>query len=226
MPEEINRILTDHVSEVLFAPTEIAVKNLANEGIASSKVSLVGDVMYDAAIFYKERAQPPIWADEIGIGSGDFVLCTIHRAENTSNHETLRGIMRGLEASNMHIVIPMHPRTRQVMRDAGVIVPQNVSIVPPVGYLEMVWLEMRCTLVATDSGGVQKEAYFHGKPCLTLREETEWVELVETGWNLLVGSDQEKISDALLSFRPSQGSTLLYGNGDSALKITEKLLGL
>lgn len=225
MPEEINRVLTDHVSTLLFAPTATAVQNLAKEGISGERVKLVGDVMYDATQFYKSLARKPDWFDRLGIGEGEFVLCTIHRAENTDDPARMRGILQGLGQSGLPVVLPLHPRTRGALESVGVEVPGNIRLAPPVGYLEMTWLEMQCRTVATDSGGVQKEAYFHGKPCVTLREETEWVELVESGWNQLVGSTPQLISDALSinGYTDVKQRPLIYGNGAAAKAVARWL---
>lgn len=222
MPEEINRVLTDHVASMLFAPTALARNNLRHEGIAEAKIHVVGDVMYDAALYYKKRARKPEWFDALGLGS--FALCTIHRAENTDDPVRMRGILDGLALTETAIVLPLHPRTRKQMTEFGLDLPGNVRVVDPVGYLEMVWLEANCRVVITDSGGVQKEAYFHGKPCVTLRDETEWVELVEAGANVLVGADADRIA-AMVSKANSRREEIagLYGDGDSARGILGKL---
>ncbi|MDP9963018.1 UDP-GlcNAc3NAcA epimerase [Variovorax paradoxus] len=224
MPEEINRILTDHVSTLLFAPTDLAVSNLRNEGVSDEKISLVGDVMCDAAAFYKTRGRKPIWFDTLRLGIDEFVLCTMHRAENTDEPDRMRRIFQGLEKSGLPIILPLHPRTRAKLKQANLKLPSNVYGVDPVGYLEMIWLEAHCKLVATDSGGVQKEAYFNKKYCVTLREETEWVELVDAGLNELVGFDPQKIAEALQSERQFLSGTYLYGNGRSAEQIITRLL--
>ena len=213
MPEEINRVLTDHIAEILFAPTETGRQNLLNEGIAEEKVKLVGDVMYDASLFYKEKARKPQLPAELDIKDGDFVLCTIHRAENTDDPQRLKNIFQGLGDSGETIILPLHPRTRAKIKDYGIVIPKNVWVIDPVGYLEMVWLEANCRLVATDSGGVQKEAYFFGKPCVTMRDETEWVELVEAEWNRLVGADARAIVEAITESTTGQSNQALYGNG-------------
>lgn len=224
MPEEINRVLTDHLSTLLFAPTPKAVENLAQEGIEGERVKLVGDVMYDATLFYKSRACKPHWFDALALPEGEFVLCTVHRAENTSDIERLREIMCGLQDSGLPVVLPLHPRTRGVIEQMNVNIPGNVHIVTPVGYLEMNWLEMACRVVATDSGGVQKEAYFHGKSCVTLRYETEWVELVEAGVNCLVGANSKEISRSLVEAEMLTNVPELYGNGTASDSIVEALL--
>jgi UDP-GlcNAc3NAcA epimerase len=226
MPEEVNRVLTDHVSSVLFAPTFTAVNHLGNEGIAGSKVKVVGDVMYDAALFYKARARTPVDASVGKWEPGSFALCTVHRAENTDNADRMKGILAGLASAPCPVVLPIHPRTRARLAQMGLVMPPNVHVMDPVGYLEMVWLEMNCSLVITDSGGVQKEAYFHGKPCVTLRDETEWTELVELGVNQLVGVDPKRIAMGLsgvvanTSFHHKE----VYGTGHSGVQIAQYLL--
>lgn len=223
MPEEINRVLTDHVSALLFAPTKLAHQNLRMEGISESKIHTVGDVMYDAALYYRERARKPKWVDDFGIISNDFILCTIHRAENTENYERMQGILGGLANVKSQVVLPLHPRTRKTLRQMNLKLSSNVCVVDPVGYLEMVWLESNCKVIATDSGGVQKEAYFHRKPCVTLRDETEWVELVEYGFNVLVGADACKITAALNNAKLVTCEHLLYGDGNSSALIAHML---
>ncbi|CAG2141830.1 non-hydrolyzing UDP-N-acetylglucosamine 2-epimerase [Cupriavidus numazuensis] len=217
MPEEINRVLTDHVSERLFAPTQTAMANLSREGVDPARTILVGDVMFDAAMHYRERARQPGVAQSRYLEDAGFALCTIHRAENTDNHERLRAILDGLAALPLHVVLPLHPRTRARMQSAGIVAPDRVIVCDPVGYMEMLWLEMNCRIVLTDSGGVQKEAYFHGKPCVTLREETEWTELVEAGVNRLAGADAQRILSAYQALQSADMGTHrnLYGNGDA-----------
>lgn len=223
MPEEINRVLTDHVADQLFAPTQLALRNLQKEGIADSKIHVVGDVMYDAALYYRPLARKPAWFDALRVG--EFALCTIHRAENTDDPDRMRGILAGLAESPLPVVLPLHPRTRKQLAQFHLGLPDTVRAVDPVGYLEMVWLESHCRMVVTDSGGVQKEAYFHGKPCVTLRDETEWVELVEVGANVLVGTDEARIQNALASMRPCVGDKQhLYGQGDSAQRQLDQLI--
>jgi UDP-GlcNAc3NAcA epimerase len=221
MPEEINRILTDHASDLLFAPTTTAMKNLSNEGLPSDRLHLVGDVMYDACLFYGTQARKPAWFDPLSISKGDYVLATVHRAENTDDPARLAGILQGLAGAERPVILPVHPRTQKQIESLGLSTPANLHLVPPVGYLEMVWLEQNCALIATDSGGVQKEAYFHGKPCVTLRDETEWVELVEVGANRLAGSNADMIGELLRGAEIERGSGGLYGDGNASQKIAE-----
>lgn len=221
MPEEINRLLTDHVSSLLFAPTDVACTNLKNEGIGGDKVRLVGDVMYDAALYYKERARKPEWFESLGVPVSEFVLCTIHRAENTDDSTRIDRIFSGIAASRLPVILPLHPRTRNKLQQMDIRIPDNIKVVDPVGYLEMVWLEANCKLIATDSGGVQKEAYFHRKPCVTLRGETEWVELVECGSNVLVGADSQLICDAITNASVFTFGGEIYGDGRTAEAIVK-----
>lgn len=184
MPEEINRVLTDHVSDLLLVPTQSGIDNLVKEGISMVKCHLIGDVMFDAAIFYGKKADQKSEILEIhDLTSRKYILTTIHRAENTDDKEILSSILKSLESAKLPIVWPIHPRTTRRIEEFGLDVPVNVVMIDPVGYLDMVMLERHAKLIATDSGGVQKEAFFHGVPCLTLRTETEWTELVEGGVN-------------------------------------------
>jgi UDP-GlcNAc3NAcA epimerase len=237
MPEEVNRILTDHISSVLFCPTQTAVNNLNKEGInnlqTDAKVVLSGDVMQDSALFYKSLAQQPLYPDKYKgqVVSNEYVLCTIHRAENTDDPKRLRAIFEALNeiAKNQQVVLPLHPRTKKIIQSLK-INTQNLTIIDPVGYLNMLWLLDNCSLVMTDSGGLQKEAYFFTVPCITLRDETEWVELVEAGVNTLVGADKNKI---LFAYQAAQNRFInesyepnLYGRGgEASRKIVEHLLG-
>ena len=186
MPEEINRVVTDHLSAVLLCPTRSAIDNLAREGITNG-VRFVGDVMYDATLFAIERAKArPSMLPALGLGGRPYAVCTLHRAENTDDLERLRALLTFLEetARTRAIVFPVHPRTRKIMAQAG-IQPRGVHLVDPLGYFDLHRLLADADLVLTDSGGLQKEAYFHRKPCVTLREETEWVETIDAGWNRL-----------------------------------------
>jgi len=217
MPEEINRILTDQISDYLFVPSMGAKQNLLREGISEDKIFIVGDIMYDVALYYKEKMQKPVWFDDLKLKQ--FVLCTIHRAENTDDIKKLTGILKGLELSQKNIILPLHPRTVNKIKQYGLDIPRNIRVVEPIGYLEMVWLEVHCNLVVTDSGGIQKEAYFHNKKCITLREETEWVELVDFGYNELVGTNSEKIKNAISIVKPLTDVATLYGDGNTAEKV-------
>lgn len=216
MPEEVNRILCDRVSDLLFCPTPTAVRNLSNEGMREG-VSLSGDVMYDAALFYAGRAPEIAQTAAADCARDGFYLATVHRAENTDDPVRLAGIFAALEALPRPVVLPVHPRTRKKLAELGMAPGGAVKLVDPVGYLEMVALERAARVVLTDSGGMQKEALFHRTPCVTLRDETEWVETVEVGWNVLVGADPDRIRDAVEHF---ESVTLpeppaLYGSGNA-----------
>lgn len=218
MPEEINRILTDQISSYLFVPTINSKNNLLQEGIDESRIHIVGDIMYDATLYYKDKSSKPDWYDSLQLKS--FVLGTIHRAENTDDADKLSNIFKGFSCSDIPILLPLHPRTLTKIKAYHIDIPQNVYIVKPVGYLEMVWLEMNCEFIITDSGGVQKEAYFHGKQCITIREETEWTELVDIGANTLVGDRPEIIRNAISNIKLDkkiEGD--VYGIGDTAYTI-------
>ena len=201
MPEEINRLLTDHASDILFVPTSTAIRNLENEGISGNKVRLSGDVMYDATIYYKNKARRP---KNVQINSGNpFALCTIHRAENTDDVARLTAIVQRINQLARHtaVILPLHPRTIAAMkRIQGASLDNSVQIIGSIGFLEMAWLLSECSLVVTDSGGLQKEAYFYKKPCITIRDETEWVELVDAGFNKLVQFAKRVSTNPLRSF--------------------------
>ena len=226
MPEETNRVVVDHLSSFLFCPTERAVKNLGCEGIVTG-VHLVGDVMYDSLLYNLERAaHGKDILSSLGLARGEYALATIHRAENTDSPETLRGLILELGRIGLPVVMPLHPRTRvalettRIGQSAG-----KVRLIPPVSYQEMLILEQHARLILTDSGGVQKEAFLLRVPCVTLRNETEWVETVEAGWNRLVGTAPNAIAAAVLQclehlppYPPNP-----YGGGDAAKKILRVL---
>ncbi len=228
MPEEINRILTDRISKFLFCPTQTAVKNLEKEGFRNFDclIEQPGDVMYDAVLFYRQkaRAASTILKRE-HLNKNGFVLVTLHRAENTNDPERLISICTALNEihKTLPVVMPLHPRTSSFLKSLNL--QLNVNVIEPIGYFDMLSLLENCKLVLTDSGGLQKEAYFFEKFCLTLRDQTEWVELVEAGANEIVGADTEKI---LAGFIKNQDkiitSTSLYGSGNAASKIVRKLL--
>jgi UDP-GlcNAc3NAcA epimerase len=228
MPEEINRILTDHASEVLFTPTLTAVKNLNNEGIGASKIKQVGDVMYDAALYYGTKVeQNNALLKNLEIESKKYALVTLHRAENVDNKERLSSIFNGLGNYTNPIILPLHPRTKKMLGSFGIDIPFNIKIIDPIGYMDMILLEKNAAFIATDSGGVQKEAYFHKVPCITMRDQTEWVELVEHGVNILTGADTNAIIDALTKVKninPTLFEEPLYGNGTTGTAIVDALI--
>jgi len=230
MPEEINRILTDHAATLCFAPTDQAVSNLVGEGIAPSSIARVGDVMQDAMIFYRDIAsKQKTILDELKLPNKGFILATAHRAENTDDPGRLAGIVDGLGqlAQELPVILPLHPRTRNKLNEFELMerAKSTLTLIDPVGYMDMVMLEANAALIATDSGGVQKEAYFNQVPCLTLRDETEWTELLDAGVNRLVGADPGAIAEQgcdMLGNPIAPGT--LYGDGQAAEAIIAKLI--
>lgn len=220
MPEEINRLVTDRVADLHFCITRRAVKHLAREGITEG-VFFVGDVMLDAVRMHLPRAleRAPALLERLGVQPGGYLLATVHRAGNTDDPGRLAGIMAGLNAIPEPIVFPVHPRTRQAIARYGVPTAPHIRMIEPVGYLDMLALEAHARMILTDSGGVQREAYFLGIPCLTLREETELMETVEVGWNRLVGTDPRRIVEGWRFFRPSGLRPPLFGDGHAAERI-------
>lgn len=233
MPEEINRVLTDHISTVLFCPTQTAVNNLYMEGIKGEDktapcVVLVGDVMYDSVLYnLKLSEKHSDIIKNFKLIPKKYALATVHRAENTDNPKRLKAIFDAFEqivADGLQIIIPIHPRTKQsLINSKSKPKTQNLKVIPPVGYLDMLLLEKNAFIILTDSGGIQKEAYWHNVPCITLRDETEWVETVEAGWNMVVGADRKKIVEAVKSFKTDKPHHELYGDGRAAEKIVEVL---
>lgn len=227
MPEEINRVLTDHVSKWLFAPTNSAVTNLLNEGIDRQSIYQVGDVMYDAVLYYQDISEHQSKIiHELNLKNNPFVLVTIHRAENTNDRERFSQILKALNnvAESRTVIFPMHPRTRSILENDSLL--KNVTVIDPVGYLDMIALQKHCRLVVTDSGGVQKEAFLNSKYCITVREETEWVELVEAGFNYLANPIERltdlipKLWDKLFDNKNFQP----YGDGTAAERVAKFLV--
>jgi UDP-GlcNAc3NAcA epimerase len=229
MPEEINRVLTDHASDLLFAPTLTATANLSKEGIPVSRVHLTGDVMLDAVRQYEQAARSRKILSVLGIEPKKFVLATIHRAENTDDVDRLTTIFTALGkvSAKIRVVLPLHPRTRNALDRLGLLtgVPNTLTVTDPVGYLDMLALEAGALVVVTDSGGVQKEACFCGVPCVTVREETEWPELIDAGWNTLAPPiSEEAVVSAVLASAGTRGSaTTGFGDGTAARKIASIL---
>jgi UDP-GlcNAc3NAcA epimerase len=234
MPEEINRIVTDHCSDLLFAPTGAAVRNLRREGFGEDRISLVGDVMYDAALLFgplSDRKSAII--ESLQLEPRSYVLATIHRAENTNNPVRFRTLVEALSAvaEEIPVVLPLHPRTRTVLQESSdLAISPRVRLISPVGYLDMVRLEKGAAVIATDSGGIQKEAFFHSVPCVTLREETEWVELIDLGWNCLAPPrEAHAVSQTILSAcrtesPPRDPALEPFGNGRAAEAIRAALV--
>ncbi len=249
MPEEINRVLTDHCADILFCPTQNAVDNLQTEGITNVSsaahqptsssayqlnslsaqvlprtVALVGDTMYDAVLQFSEIArQKSTILEDLKIKPKEYLLATIHRPYNTDIPENLQNILTAFQKINEPIIFPVHPRTRQKLTSLPAHQLKSLILIPPVGYLDMLILEQNAKAILTDSGGMQKEAYFFGVPCVTMRTETEWVETVETGWNVVVGADREKIVNAVRCLKSDNSLPELYGDGRAADKIVDVL---
>ncbi len=231
MPEEVNRILTDHISDYLFTPTDLATTLLTKEGLPTGKIFQVGDVMYDVSLFFAEKAQKQSKIlQQLELSPNNYVLSTIHRAENTDDSNRLKNIFTALNDLNntCQVILPIHPRTKKILSDNPEIqkMTENLTLIEPVGFLDMIVLEKNAKMIATDSGGVQKEAFFFDVPCVTLRDETEWMETIELNWNKLASP----------SLTPSELVTILidglerkghegtpYGKGDASSKICKIL---
>jgi UDP-N-acetylglucosamine 2-epimerase len=228
MPEEINRVIADHLADVLLCPTETAVQNLRLEGIVKG-VHLVGDVMYDALMNNAERAsQISTVLQRLEVEDRRYLLVTVHRAENTDALQRMNGIMRALLelAESGHLIIfPVHPRTRRVLNNLSLRSSKRVWLIEPLSYLDMVRLESSACMILTDSGGVQKEAYWLGVPCITLREETEWVETVESGWNRLVGTDPNTIVRAIQDAQPGDSRRWPWKKGEASKRCASIIAG-
>jgi UDP-GlcNAc3NAcA epimerase len=248
MPEEINRIVADHLSSLLFTPTHTGLNNLIKEGFNENavppfhannpKVYLCGDIMLDNTLFYAKQAEKNLKIlQELGITGNQYILCTIHRDSNTDNPTRLTSILKALtelsEKEKISIIVPLHPRTRKVLGEFGQMPVVRkftehpmIKIIPPAGFMEMCLLEKYCSLVITDSGGVQKEAYFFHKPCVVLRNETEWVEPVELGCTTLADADETRIIKQAVQFlhNPPQNFPPIFGDGKAAEFIADKIL--
>lgn len=230
MPEEINRVLTDHISDLHFTASEVSTRHLAREGLAGPRVHQVGDVMYDCAlrsVAIAERQSNVL--ERLSLNTGDFVLCTVHRPVTADNPQKLRCLVDALvEVSRrMPVVLPVHPRTRAKLEAFGIRVDDEpaLKLIDPVGYLDMVRLQRASAVVVTDSGGVQREAFFHEVPCVTFRDETEWTELVDAGWNVLAPlDDPHRLASLVLSRIGTRGAPVRpYGEGDAATRIADRI---
>jgi UDP-GlcNAc3NAcA epimerase len=239
MPEEINRVLTDRVSSLLLCPTQTALNNLQDEGFpfpamgvnrtcVPQRIVNIGDVMFDAVLYYRERAKEKISLDAFGLGHQNYALCTLHRQENTDDPKRLHNILSALRdiATDLPVVLPLHPRTKaKIEQQHNADALSGINVLEPLPYLEMQRLQMSAKIILTDSGGIQKEAYFHRVPCITLRGETEWVETFEAGWNQLAGANTAQILKAWLkAIAPSDRTDELYGDGRAAEKVVDLLL--
>ncbi|MBN2881014.1 UDP-N-acetylglucosamine 2-epimerase (non-hydrolyzing) [Candidatus Woesearchaeota archaeon] len=225
MPEEINRICADNVSKFLFCPTKVAVDNLIHENITKG-VFMVGDIMYDSAIYFGNNSKSKI-LEKNNLKSNEYILTTIHREANTISKEKLSNIINALIDSKEKIVLPLHPRTKKALEDFDLYekAKNSLKIIDPVGYLDMLALESNAKKIITDSGGVQKEACFVKKPCITLRNSTEWIETVTAGYNILVDSDYNKILDTIKNFNPKITNYNFYGDGKACEKIVNIIQG-
>lgn len=221
MPEEINRIVTDHLSDRLFCPTEAAQRNARNEGITQG-VEVVGDVMYDLLLQVQAKIDDHVrmLLPKLGVTSQDYLLVTVHRASNTDDPEAMHDIANVLNTLEMPIIFPIHPRTQACLGKYEITWKKHIRFIEPVGYIDMLALQSRAYRILTDSGGIQKEAFLLGVPCITLREETEWIEMVDTGWNVLVGRNQEAILNAISLPKPNLPRRNPFGEGDAAIRIT------
>jgi UDP-GlcNAc3NAcA epimerase len=218
MPEEQNRILTDHISSFLFCPTQQAVDNLKKEGITKG-VHRTGDIMLDASLYYRE-----IMPESDLVIPEDFGLVTLHRAENTDDPKRLESIVQALNSlTTWEFILPLHPRTKKMLEQFNLSFSEHIRVIDPVGYFDMLRLESHCSCVVTDSGGVQKEAYFFKKPCITMRDQTEWVETVDSGWNTLVGANAERIVKAVKALKTPESYPELYGSGNTGEDILDCL---
>lgn len=225
MPEEVNRVLTDRISRLLFCPTKTAVENLKKEGIAEG-VYLVGDVMYDIFLESQKFLNKRRILSKLNLKPKEYLLLTIHRQENTDNLENLKSILSALIESEKKIVFPIHPRTKKALKmikNFRIKDFKKFLFINPLSYLDMLTLEKNAEKILTDSGGVQKEAYWLKVPCITLRDKTEWVETVKDGWNILVGINKEKIIKAIRNFNPKGKQHKYFGKGDTAKKIIKML---
>ena len=227
MPEEVNRILTDHISDLLFCPSDVAVRNLKAEGITKN-VKIVGDVMADSLAFAVKKAiKKSTIIENLNLEPGHYLLVTLHRAENTDDANQLKSILEAFEEIDELIVFPVHPRTMKAIKKFDLeeyLESPSIKFIKPQGYLDMVQLEKNARMILTDSGGIQKEAYWLRIPCVTLRDETEWIETVQTGWNVLVGGDQSRIISAVQDFSIPRAHPELYGNGNAGEIIVKGLI--
>jgi UDP-N-acetylglucosamine 2-epimerase (non-hydrolysing) len=227
MPEEINRVVTDHVSDLLFCPTETAVRNLAREGITRG-VHLSGDVMVDALEYNRARAaETSRVLSRFGLHPKKYLVLTVHRPANTDVERHMEAILAALGDSGLPVLFPVHPRTRKALEGYGLLqrMPENVIATAPLGYLDMLHAMACAHKILTDSGGIQKEAYLLGVPCITLRDTTEWVETVRDGWNVLVGADRKTIADAVHRFSPAGERSMVFGEAGAAGRIAGVILG-
>ena len=221
MPEEVNRILTDHCSDLLFAPTETAMQHLQNEGL-EKKSFLTGDIMLDVLQDNLDRISTQSKTlQTLHLAPKEYLVLTLHRPYNVDDTDGLKQILAAVQKCDKTIVFPVHPRTRKKLNQLDLSLNSNLKIIDPLGYIDFVWLEKNAAKIITDSGGIQKEAYMLQVPCITVRPETEWVETVADGWNILVGADSDKLLDAICHFEPKSQQGWIFGNGKSAAKMID-----
>jgi UDP-N-acetylglucosamine 2-epimerase len=227
MPEEINRVVADRLASVLCCPTQTAVDNLRREGICNG-VALTGDVMYDALLHFRPLMNAATILTQLNLAPRSYAVLTVHRAANTDNAANLRAILEGIQASGRPCVFPVHPRTRGVLARHGIAAAAYpaIAFIEPLGYGDFMALTAQASVIVTDSGGLQKEAYWHGVPCVTVRDETEWVETVAAGWNRLVGTDSARIADAVRNFKPQGPRPDFYGDGKASGAIVDAIEAL
>ncbi len=230
MPEEINRVMVDHISSLLFCPSDVSINNLKQEGIVKGVVK-TGDVMHDSALYCAEKAEQKTenfynLCKEFNVSSGNYFLATVHRAENTDQIENLKQIVSSFQKLSKKVVWPVHPRTKKMLEENKIVCGNNVALTAPFSYLDMILFLKNAAMVLTDSGGVQKEAMFFETPCVTLRSETEWLETLDSGWNLLSGIDSEQILATVEnhSKTPKKNAKQIYGTGKSANKLISAIL--
>lgn len=222
MPEEINRIVIDNIADYCFSPTQRGIKNLIKSSI-DKNIFMVGDVMLDSIIHYRELVeQPSKILDSLSVEPNSYYLLTLHRESNTDNERRLKNILESISSIHNPVIFPIHPRTKARIQQFGIVIPDNIHVIPPASYFEFLRLILNSKKILTDSGGVQKQAFFLSKPCITLRPNTEWIETVEQGWNVLVDDQKEKIEMAINDFHPRGDPNLFaFGNGESAKKIMD-----
>jgi len=226
MPEEINRVLTDHISDLLFCPTKVSVENLKKEGIKKG-IYLTGDVMYDSLIYNIKIAEKKSEIlEKLELNKKDYLLLTIHRAENTDDIKNLVKILNSLSKIEEKVIFPVHPRTKNIIEKYKIEISDNIVLIEPLSYLDFIKLEKYAKKILTDSGGMQKEAYILKVPCITLRDRTEWIETIEDGWNILVDRDENKIIDAVKNFNPKEKQRNVYGDGKASEEIAEIIGGM
>ena len=223
MPEEVNRVLTDHCASLLFCPTETAMRHLAAEGLRE-RAHLTGDIMFDSLQQHRKLLEDRTdLLERLGLERKRYFLATVHRAANTDDPTSLARIVHALGDLQDAVVLPLHPRTKAALQAADIHLPPNVKEIAPVGYLDMLALQLHARMVLTDSGGVQKEAYLLGTPCVTLREETEWPETLVNGWNVLAGTDPKRIVEAARRPQPQVEAPQVFGNGRAAQRMVDLL---